>query len=141
MAPNLYRLGARHYPVRVTATVEDDAERAALELVEAVLTPDTSGERVSDELHARAPTHYDTKTLWLTMAIDQMRFIQPGAHRQVDPGKERHRSSNAPPGSGEDTQPDAGVVAAPAVCRHGYRWGPGRVVVGFMPCDCPAAAA
>ena len=50
--------------MRVTATVEDDIERVALELVEAVLTPDPSGERVSDELDARASTHYDTKTLW-----------------------------------------------------------------------------
>ena len=72
MAPNLYRLGARHYPVHVTATVEDDADRTAVELVEAVLTPDPSGERVSDELDARASTHYDTKTLWLTIAIDPL---------------------------------------------------------------------
>ncbi len=50
-------------PVRVTAAVEDDAERVALELVEAVLTPDPSGERVCDELDARASARYDTKAL------------------------------------------------------------------------------
>ncbi len=50
-------------PVRVTAAVEDDAERVALELVEAVLTPDPSGERVPGELDARASAHYDTKAL------------------------------------------------------------------------------
>jgi hypothetical protein len=47
----------------VTAAVEDDAERVALKLVEAVLTPDPSGERVSDEPDARASAHYDTKAL------------------------------------------------------------------------------
>ncbi len=49
--------------MRVTAAVEDDAERVALELVEAVLTPDPSGERVPGELDARASAHYDTKAL------------------------------------------------------------------------------
>lgn len=52
-----------------------DAERVALELVEAVLTPNPSGERVPDELYAKASAHYDTKALWtLTMAIGQMCF-------------------------------------------------------------------
>jgi alkylhydroperoxidase family enzyme len=57
-----------------------DPERIALELTEAVLTPNPSGERVSDELYARACAHYDTKALWtLTMAIGQMCFWIPVA--------------------------------------------------------------
>ena len=57
-----------------------DAERVALELVEAVLTPNPSGERVPDELYAKACAHYDTKALWtLTMAIGQMCFWIPVA--------------------------------------------------------------
>jgi alkylhydroperoxidase family enzyme len=56
------------------------AERVALELVEAVLTPNPSGERVPDELCARASAHYDTKALWtLTVAIGQMFFFIPVA--------------------------------------------------------------
>lgn len=27
----------------------------------------------------------------------------------------------------------------PHVCSHGHAWGPGRVRVGWMPCDCEAA--
>lgn len=57
-----------------------DAERVALELVEAVLTSNPFGERVPDELYARACAHYDTKALWtLTMAIGQMCFWIPVA--------------------------------------------------------------
>ncbi|MEU5948001.1 hypothetical protein ABZ793_20895 [Micromonospora sp. NPDC047465] len=41
------------------ATYFTDAERVALELVEAVLTPNPSGKRVPDELHAKASAHYD----------------------------------------------------------------------------------
>jgi alkylhydroperoxidase family enzyme len=56
------------------------AERVALELTEAVLTPNPSGERVPDELCARASAHYDHKALWtLTMAIGQMCFFIPVA--------------------------------------------------------------
>jgi hypothetical protein len=29
----------------------------------------------------------------------------------------------------------------PERCHRGHEWGPGRVIVGFMPCDCPAAVA
>jgi alkylhydroperoxidase family enzyme len=71
-----------------------DAERVALELVEAVLTPNPSGERVSDELCARASAHYDHKALWtLTVAIGQMCFFIPVAliARPI-PGKEPHWS-------------------------------------------------
>jgi alkylhydroperoxidase family enzyme len=57
-----------------------DAERVALELVEAVLTPNPFGERVSDELYARASAHYDDKALWtLTLAIGQICFFIPVA--------------------------------------------------------------
>jgi hypothetical protein len=27
----------------------------------------------------------------------------------------------------------------PVHCAAGHPWGPGRVIVGWMPCDCPAA--
>ncbi|XVQ83639.1 carboxymuconolactone decarboxylase family protein [Microbispora siamensis] len=57
-----------------------DAERVALELVEAVLTPNPSGERVPDELFARASAHYDDKALWtLTIAMSQICFFIPVA--------------------------------------------------------------
>ncbi|MFF5212975.1 carboxymuconolactone decarboxylase family protein [Streptosporangium sp. NPDC000396] len=57
-----------------------DAERVALELVEAVLTPNPSEERVPDELYARASAHYDDKALWtLTFAISQICFFIPVA--------------------------------------------------------------
>jgi alkylhydroperoxidase family enzyme len=71
-----------------------DAERVAMELVEAVLIPNPSGERVPDELYARASAHYDTKALWtLTMAIGQMCFFIPVALiGKPVPGKEPHWS-------------------------------------------------
>ena len=48
--------------------------------MEAVLTPNPSGERVDDELYAGASAHYDHKALWtLTMAIGQMCFFMPVA--------------------------------------------------------------
>ncbi|GGV17123.1 alkyl hydroperoxide reductase AhpD [Actinomadura cremea] len=55
-----------------------DAERVALALAEAVLTDDPHGERVSDELYARASEHYDDKALTtLIMAIGQVCFFVP----------------------------------------------------------------
>ncbi|MEU5879749.1 carboxymuconolactone decarboxylase family protein [Spirillospora sp. NPDC047279] len=55
-----------------------DAERVALALVEAVLTPAAAGERVSDELYAEASEHYDDRALaTLTMAIGQVCFFIP----------------------------------------------------------------
>ncbi|MEU0571577.1 carboxymuconolactone decarboxylase family protein [Nonomuraea sp. NPDC005983] len=57
-----------------------DAERVALELVEAVLTPNPSGERVPEELYAKASAHYDDKALWtLTLVISQICFFIPVA--------------------------------------------------------------
>jgi alkylhydroperoxidase family enzyme len=86
---------------RITAVVSwrdapyfTDAERVALELVEAVLNPNPSGERVPDELFARASAHYDQTALWtLTMAIGQMCFFIPVAliGRPI-PGQEPHWS-------------------------------------------------
>ena len=71
-----------------------DAERVALELVEAVLTPNPSGQRVSDEVCPRASAHYDHKALWtLTVAIGQMCFFIPVALiGGAIPGKEPHCS-------------------------------------------------
>ncbi|MBX9388083.1 carboxymuconolactone decarboxylase family protein [Streptomonospora nanhaiensis] len=60
------------------ATRFTDAERVALELVEAVLLPNPHGERVSDDLYARAAAHYDDTALaTLTMAIGQIGFFTP----------------------------------------------------------------
>jgi alkylhydroperoxidase family enzyme len=57
-----------------------DAERIALALVEAVLSPNPFGERVPGELYARAVAHYDDKALWtLTIAIGQICFFVPVA--------------------------------------------------------------
>lgn len=66
-----------------------DAERVALELVEAVLTPNPFGERVPDELFARASAHYDEKALWtLTLAISQICFFIPvGVIAKPIPGR------------------------------------------------------
>ena len=71
-----------------------DAERVALELVEAVLTPNPFGERVPDELYARASAHYDEKALWtLTLAIGQICFFIPVALvAKPIPGREPHYS-------------------------------------------------
>ncbi|MEU5864790.1 carboxymuconolactone decarboxylase family protein [Nonomuraea sp. NPDC047529] len=56
------------------------AERVALELVEAVLTANPSGERVPDALYARAAAHYDDKAMWtLILAISQICFFIPVA--------------------------------------------------------------
>ncbi|MDH2426997.1 carboxymuconolactone decarboxylase family protein [Sphaerisporangium sp. TRM90804] len=57
-----------------------DPERVALQLVEAVLTPPPTGERVPDDLYAKASAHYDEKALWtLTLAIAQICFFIPVA--------------------------------------------------------------
>jgi alkylhydroperoxidase family enzyme len=69
-----------------------DAERVALELAEAVLTPNPFGERVGDELYARASAHHDEKALWtLTLAIGQICFFIPVALiAKPIPGQEPH---------------------------------------------------
>ncbi|MFJ4788500.1 carboxymuconolactone decarboxylase family protein [Streptomyces sp. NPDC088794] len=55
-----------------------DAERAALALIEAVLTPNPRGERVPADLYAQVSEHYDEKALTtLTFAIGQGLFFLP----------------------------------------------------------------
>ncbi|UBU08498.1 carboxymuconolactone decarboxylase family protein [Nonomuraea gerenzanensis] len=82
---NLRRAGEPEERITAVATWRDatcftGAERVALELVEAVLTPNPSGERVPDELYARAGEHYDDKALWtLIMAIAHIGFFTPAA--------------------------------------------------------------
>jgi alkylhydroperoxidase family enzyme len=92
---------AREPEERITAVASwrdapyfTDAERVALELVEAILTPNLFGERVPDELYARASHHYDVKALWtLTLAIGQICFFIPVALiAKPIPGKEPHYS-------------------------------------------------
>ncbi|WP_202873256.1 carboxymuconolactone decarboxylase family protein [Kribbella capetownensis] len=56
------------------------AERVALELIEAVPTPNPFGERVSDELFAKASALYDDEELWtITMAIGHFGMFVPVA--------------------------------------------------------------
>ncbi|MFC5750497.1 carboxymuconolactone decarboxylase family protein [Actinomadura rugatobispora] len=80
---NLRKAGETEERITAVASWKDapyftDAERAALALVEAVLTPDPHGERVPDDLYARASRHYDDKALaTLTMAIGQVGFFTP----------------------------------------------------------------
>jgi len=71
-----------------------DAERIALELVEAVLIPTRSATRVNDERYAMASARYDDKALWtLTLAIAQICFFIPVALiAKPIPGKEKHYS-------------------------------------------------
>ncbi|MFW6694785.1 carboxymuconolactone decarboxylase family protein [Streptomyces sp. MAR4 CNX-425] len=76
------------------------AERVALELVEAVLTPGPHGERVPDELYARAAQHYDPTALaTLAMAIGQVNFFIPlaliGKPRPGVPPTEQWRPAQA----------------------------------------------
>ncbi|MBM7774738.1 alkylhydroperoxidase family enzyme [Actinokineospora baliensis] len=53
-------------------------ERVALALVEAVLTPNPTGERVPDALYDEASSHYDDKALTtLILAISQVCFFLP----------------------------------------------------------------
>ena len=71
---NLRKAGETEERITAAASWQDapftDVERVALELVEAVLTPNPFGERVSDALYAKASTHYDDEALWtLTLAI------------------------------------------------------------------------
>jgi alkylhydroperoxidase family enzyme len=81
----LRKAGATEDRVAAVASWQDapyftGAERVALALVEAVLTPNPFGERVSDELYAEAAAHYDDKALWtLILAIGQICFFIPVA--------------------------------------------------------------
>ncbi|WP_442906922.1 carboxymuconolactone decarboxylase family protein [Kitasatospora sp. NBC_01246] len=61
-----------------TAPYFTDAERAALALVEAVLTANPHGERVPDPLYVEAARHHDPKALTTrTIAIGQVNFFVP----------------------------------------------------------------
>jgi alkylhydroperoxidase family enzyme len=80
---NLRKAGESEERITAVASWQDaphftDAERVALALVEAVLTPNPHGERVPDELYARVSAHYDDKALaTLIMAIGQVCFFVP----------------------------------------------------------------
>jgi alkylhydroperoxidase family enzyme len=82
---NLRGIGESEERIAAVATWQDapcftDAERVAMELVEAVLTPNPSGERVPDELYAKASAHYDNRAMWtLIMAIAHIGFFTPAA--------------------------------------------------------------
>ncbi|MGR6320559.1 carboxymuconolactone decarboxylase family protein [Micromonospora soli] len=82
---NLRKAGETEQRITAVASWRDapyftDAERVALELVEAVLTPSPLGERVPDELFAKASEHYDDTALWtLTVTIGQICFFIPVA--------------------------------------------------------------
>ncbi|MEV1173029.1 carboxymuconolactone decarboxylase family protein [Nonomuraea sp. NPDC049784] len=82
---NLREAGETEERITAVASWQDapyftDAERVALELplVDAVLTPNPFGERVSDELFAKESAHYDDKALLtLAMAMGQSCFFIP----------------------------------------------------------------
>lgn len=82
---NLRRAGETEERITAVASWRDapyftEAERIALELVEAVLSTNPGGERVPDELYARVAAHYDDQALWtLTLVISQMCFFIPVA--------------------------------------------------------------
>lgn len=97
---DLRKAGEAEERITAVATWQDapyftDTERVALELVEAVLTPNPFGERVSDELYARASAHYDQKALWtLIVAIGQICFFIPVTLiAKPIPGREPHYSN------------------------------------------------
>lgn len=80
---NLRKAGETEERITAVASWRDAphftaAERIALALVEAVLTPNPHGERVPDDLYTQASTHYDDKALaTLIMAISQVCFFIP----------------------------------------------------------------
>ncbi|MEU8136179.1 carboxymuconolactone decarboxylase family protein [Streptodolium elevatio] len=80
---NLARAGESDERVAAVASWRDaphftEAERVALELVEAVYTAPAEGERVSDDVYARASAQYDDKALTtLILAISQVSFFVP----------------------------------------------------------------
>lgn len=84
-AGDLRKAGETDERITAVATWRDapyftDAERVAFELAEAVLSPSPTGERVPDELYARAAALYDEKALWtLILAIAQICFFVPVA--------------------------------------------------------------
>ncbi|OKK22890.1 alkylhydroperoxidase [Streptomyces sp. CB00455] len=85
LTDTLRKAGETERRITAVATWQDapcftDAERIALELATAVLTPNPFGERVCDELFARASALYDDDALWtLTMAIGNFCMFVPVA--------------------------------------------------------------
>ncbi|MFE1201730.1 carboxymuconolactone decarboxylase family protein [Streptomyces sp. NPDC058762] len=81
----LRKAGEEERRVTAVATWQSAAcftapERAALELAEAVLTPNPFGDRVSDDLFARLSRHYGTDEIWhLTMALSHFSLFTPVA--------------------------------------------------------------
>jgi alkylhydroperoxidase family enzyme len=82
-AGHLRKAGESDERITAVATWRDapyftEAEQVALALVEAVLTPNPHGERVSDDLYAEASKQYDDKALaTLAAAIGQVGFFIP----------------------------------------------------------------
>jgi alkylhydroperoxidase family enzyme len=82
---NLRKAGESEERITAVASWRDapfftGPERIALELAEAVTTPNPTGERVTDELYTRAAEHYDEPALWtLTLGIAQIMFFVPVA--------------------------------------------------------------
>lgn len=80
---NLRTAGEAEERITALATWHDascftEAERTALALADAVFTANSDGERVSDELYARASAHYDdTALVTLIMALGQVGFFLP----------------------------------------------------------------
>lgn len=85
LTDNLRKAGETEKRITAVATWQGapyftEAERVALELVEAVLVPNPFGERVSDALFARASALYDDEALWtLTVAIGHFCLFVPVA--------------------------------------------------------------
>ncbi|TDD14991.1 carboxymuconolactone decarboxylase family protein [Nonomuraea diastatica] len=80
----LRALGESEERITAVATWRDtpryftEAEQVALELVDATFTPNPAGERVPDELFARACAHYDDRALvTLCMALGRSCFFIP----------------------------------------------------------------
>ncbi|GAA2760449.1 carboxymuconolactone decarboxylase family protein [Actinopolymorpha rutila] len=85
LTDNLRKAGETEKRITAVATWQGapyftEAERVALELVEAVLAPNPFGERVCDEVFARASALYDEEALWtLTMAMGHFCLFVPVA--------------------------------------------------------------
>ncbi|MGW2657713.1 carboxymuconolactone decarboxylase family protein [Streptomyces sp. NPDC001478] len=81
----LRRSGESEPRITAVATWRDapcfsEGERLALELVEAVLTPNPAGERVTDALFARVSALYGDEEIWtLTLAIGHFCLFVPVA--------------------------------------------------------------
>ncbi|WP_242908750.1 carboxymuconolactone decarboxylase family protein [Actinomadura terrae] len=83
LTDTLREAGETEHRITAVATWQDapyftEAERLALELVEAVLTPNPSGERVSDDLFARVAALYSDEEIWmLTLTISHFSLFTP----------------------------------------------------------------